>query len=76
MKTTFAILGIIAAVGLLVSIATPSALALTQSSGQGNTQLSSQSQTGLSFFSPQTSGQGSGQSSIQSACIAFNLACG
>jgi hypothetical protein len=76
MKTTFAILGIIAAVGLVMSIATPNAFALTQISGQGSSQSSSQTQAGISVLSPQTSLQGSGQSSIQAACLALNVICG
>ena len=77
MKTTFAILGIIAAVGLLVSIATPSAFALTQSSGQSSSQSSSQGQGSLvNLFSPQTSIQGSAQSSIQAACVFVSIVCG
>ena len=76
MKTTFAILGIIAAVGLVMSIATPNAFALSQSSGQASGQASSQTQLGFSLVSPQTSAQVSGQSSIQAACLAFNVICG
>ena len=76
MKTTFAILGIIAAVGLLVSIATPSAFALTQSSTQASGQASGQSQIGVSVLSPQTSAQLSGQSSIQAACVFVSIVCG
>ena len=77
MKTTFAILGIIAAVGLLVSIATPSAFALSQSSTQINQQGAGQTQaSGLNLFSPQTSAQVSGQSSIQAACVFFSFGCG
>ena len=77
MKTTFAILGIIAAVGLLVSIATPSAFALTQSSSQSSGQFSSQGQGSLlNLGSPQTSAQISGQSSIQAACVFVSIVCG
>jgi hypothetical protein len=77
MKTTFAILGIIAAVGLLVSIATPSAFALTQSSGQAIGQSSSQGQGSVfNLGSPQTSVQGAGQSNIQAACVFVSIVCG
>jgi len=77
MKTTFAILGIIAAVGLLVSIATPGAFALTQSSSQSSGQALGQSQiSGLNLVSPQTGAQASVQSSIQSACVLVSIVCG
>jgi len=77
MKTTFAILGIIAAVGLLVSIATPGAFALTQSSSQSSGQALSQSQGSLlNLGSPQTGAQASVQSSIQSACVFVSIVCG
>ena len=77
MKTTFAILGIIAAIGLLVSIATPGAFALTQSSSQSSGQALGQSQiSGLNLVSPQTGAQASVQSSIQSACVLVSIVCG
>jgi len=77
MKTTFAILGIIAAIGLLVSIATPGAFALTQSSSQSSGQFSSQGQGSLlNLGSPQTGAQASVQSSIQSACVLVSIVCG
>ena len=77
MKTTFAILGIIAAVGLLVSIATPGAFALTQSSSQSSGQALSQSQGSLlNLGSPQTGAQANVQSNIQAACVAVSVFCG
>ena len=77
MKTTFAILGIIAAVGLLVSIAAPSAFALSQSANQGIAQSTGQTQlSGLNLFSPQTSAQANGQSINQNACVFFSFGCG
>ena len=77
MKTTFAILGIIAAAALVATIAVPNAFALTQSSGQFSGQGSSQTQiSGLNLLSPQTSAQVSGQSSIQAACVAVSVFCG
>jgi len=77
MKTTFAILGIIAAVGLLVSMAAPSAFALTQGIAQGSGQGTSQTQlSGLNPLSPQTSAQANGQSSTQNACVFVSIVCG
>jgi len=77
MKTTFAILGIIAAVGLLVSIAAPSAFALSQSANQGIAQSTGQTQlSGLNLFSPQTSAQANGQSINQNACVFVSVFCG
>ena len=70
MKTTFAILGIIAAVGLMVSIVAPSAFAVTQNAGNGNTQLTGQTQlSGFNLVSPQTSISASSQSINQNACV-------
>jgi hypothetical protein len=69
MKTTFAILGIIAAVGLMVSIVAPSAFAVTQNAGQSSSQGTGQTQlSGLNLLSPQTSISASGQSINQNAC--------
>ena len=77
MKTTFAILGIIAAVGLLVSIAAPSAFALSQSASQGIAQSTGQTQlSGLNLLSPQTNAQANGQSIGQNACVFFSFGCG
>ena len=77
MKTSFAIMGIIAAVALVTAIAAPNAFALSQSSTQINQQGTGQTQaSGLNLFSPQTSAQISGQSSIQAACVFFSFGCG
>ena len=76
MKPTFAILGIIAAVGLIMSIATPNIFALTQSSTQSNELSSSLSQTGINIAHPQTSVLGSSQSIVQTDCVFFSFGCG
>ena len=77
MKTTFAILGIIAAVALVTSLAAPNAFALTQTNGQASGQALGQSQiSGLNLVSPQTGAQASVQSSIQSACVLVSIVCG
>ena len=76
MKTSFAIMGIIAAVALVMSLAAPSAFALTQSSAQVSEQGSAQSQNGISVLSPQISKQISSQSSIQAACVYISIVCG
>ena len=77
MKTTFAILGIIAAVGLLVSMAAPSAFALTQGIAQGSSQTTIQGQGSLvNLGSPQTSAQLNSQSINQNACVFFSFGCG
>ena len=76
MNSKFAILGLVVAAALVATIAVPNAFALTQSSSQSSGQGSSQSQTGVSVLSPQTSAQVSGQSSIQAACILLNAGCG
>ena len=76
MKPTFAILGIIAAVGLVMSIATPNIFALTQSSTQSNELSSSLSQTGINIAHPQTSVLGSSQSIVQTDCVFFSFGCG
>ena len=77
MKTTFAILGIIAAVALVTSLAAPNAFALTQGSYQGSSQSQGQTQiSGLNLVSPQTGVQASGQSNIQAACVAVSVFCG
>jgi hypothetical protein len=69
MKTTFAILGIIAAVGLMVSIVAPSAFAVTQNAGQSSSQTTIQGQGSLfNLGSPQTSISASSQSINQNAC--------
>ena len=77
MKTTFAILGIIAAVALVTSLAAPNAFALSQSSGQGSYQSQGQTQiSGLNLLSPQTGAQANVQSNIQAACVAVSVFCG
>ena len=77
MKTTFAILGIIAAVGLLVSMAAPSAFALTQGIAQGSSQTTIQGQGSLvNLGSPQTSISASSQSATQNACVFVVAFCG
>ena len=77
MKTTFAILGIIAAVALVTSLAAPNAFALYQSSSQGSSQYQSQGQGSvLNLGSPQTGVQASVQSNIQAACVAVSVFCG
>jgi len=77
MKTTFAILGIIAAVGLLVSMAAPSAFALTQGIAQGSSQTTIQGQGSLvNLVSPQTSISASSQSATQNACVLVVAFCG
>jgi hypothetical protein len=76
MKPIFAILGIIAAIGLLVSITTPNAFALTQSNTQSSELSSSLSQTGINIAHPQTSVQGSTQSNVQTDCVFLRILCG
>jgi len=77
MKTSFTILGIIAAVALVTSLAAPNAFALSQSSSQSSGQALGQSQiSGLNLVSPQTGAQASVQSSIQSACVLVSIVCG
>jgi len=77
MKTTFAILGIIAAVALVTSLAAPNAFALYQSSSQSSSQSQSQGQGSvLNLGSPQTGVQASVQSNIQAACVAVSVFCG
>ena len=76
MKPTFAILGIIAAVGLVMSIATPNIFALSQSSTQFSELSSSLSQTGINIAHPQTSVLGSSQSIVQTDCVFFSFGCG
>ena len=77
MKTTFAILGIIAAVALLVSMAAPSAFALTQGIAQGSGQGTSLTQlSGFNLVSPQTSISASSQSATQNACVLVVAFCG
>ena len=77
MKTTFAIMGIIAAVALVTALAAPSAFALSQSSSQGIAQGTSQTQlSGLNLLSPQTNAQANGQSIGQNACVFFSFGCG
>ena len=76
MKTTFAIMGIIAAVALVMSLAAPSAFALTQSSTQFSELSSSLSQTGINIAHPQTSVLGSSQSNVQTDCVFFSFGCG
>ena len=76
MKTSFAILGIIAAVALVTAIAAPNAFALSQSASQGIAQGTSQTQlSGLNLLSPQTSISASGQSISQGACQAVFAFC-
>ena len=54
MKTSFAIMGIIAAVALVTAIAAPNAFALSQSNGQGSSQTTIQGQGSLlNLVSPQ-----------------------
>jgi len=77
MKTSFTILGIIAAVALVTSLAAPNAFALYQSSSQGSSQSQVQTQiSGLNLVSPQTGVQASGQSNIQAACVFVSIVCG
>ena len=77
MKTTFAILGIIAAVALVTAIAAPNAFALSQSASQGIAQGTSQTQASLfNLGSPQTSAQANGQSINQNACVFVSVFCG
>ena len=77
MKTSFAIMGIIAAVALVTAIAAPNAFALSQSNTQLSGQGTSQTQiSGLNLVSPQTSVQASGQSNIQAACVLVSVFCG
>ena len=77
MKTSFTILGIIAAVALVTSLAAPNAFALTQGSYQGSSQYQSQGQGSvLNLGSPQTGVQASGQSNIQAACVFVSIVCG
>ena len=77
MKTSFAILGIIAAVALVTALAAPNAFALTQSAGQGIAQGTSQTQASLfNLGSPQTSAQANGQSIGQNACVFVSIVCG
>jgi hypothetical protein len=75
MKLTFAILGIIAAVGLMVSIVAPSAFAVTQSNIQSSELSSSLSQTGINIAFPQTSVLGNSQSNVQTDCVFFSFGC-
>ena len=77
MKTSFAILGIIAAVALVTAIAAPNAFALSQSASQGIAQGTSQTQlSGFNLVSPQTSISASSQSATQNACIFVGFVCG
>jgi len=77
MKTSFAIMGIIAAVALVTALAAPSAFALSQSSSQGIAQGTSQTQlSGLNLLSPQTNAQANGQFSTQNACVFVSIVCG
>jgi len=75
MKPTFAILGIIAAIGLLVSIATPNAFAISQSSIQSSELSSSLSQTGINIGHPQINVQSSSQSTVQTDCVFVTIFC-
>ena len=77
MKTSFAILGIIAAVALVTALAAPNAFALSQSASQGIAQGTSQTQASLfNLGSPQTSAQANGQSIGQNACVFVSIVCG
>ncbi len=77
MKTIYTVMGIIAAAALLSTFVASNAFALTQTSIQGSLQASSQSQTGISVLSPQTTGQGVLQTSVQAGCTALaNIICG
>jgi len=77
MKTSFAILGIIAAVALVTALAAPNAFALSQSSSQGIAQGTSQTQASLfNLGSPQTSAQINSQSINQNACVFVSVFCG
>ena len=77
MKTSFAIMGIIAAVALVTSLAAPTAFALSQSANQGIAQSTGQTQlSGLNLLSPQTSAQANFQSSNQNACVFVSVFCG
>ena len=76
MKPNFAILGIIAAVALVMSIAAPNVFALTQSNTQSSELSSSLSQTGINIAFPQTSVLGNSQSNVQTDCVFFGFGCG
>ena len=77
MKTSFAIMGIIAAVALVTSLAAPSAFALSQSANQGIAQSTGQFQASLfNLGSPQTNAQLNGQSVNQNACVFVSIVCG
>ena len=76
MKSIFAILGIIAAIGLLVSIAIPNAFALTQSNTQSSELSSTLSQIGVNIGLPQTSVLVNHQSNVQADCVFVTIACG
>ena len=75
MKTSFAIMGIIAAVALVTAIAAPNAFALTQSNTQSSELSSSLSQTGINIAFPQTSVLGNSQSNVQTDCVFFSFGC-
>ena len=77
MKTSFAIMGIIAAVALVTSLAAPSVFALSQSASNSIAQGTSQTQASLfNLGSPQTSAQINSQSINQNACVFFSFGCG
>ena len=76
MKTTFAILGIIAAVALVTSLAAPNAFALTQSNTQSSELSSTLSQIGVNIGLPQTSVLINHQSNVQADCVFVTIACG
>ncbi len=77
MRTIYTVMGIIAAAALLSTFVASNAFALTQTSIQGSLQASSQSQTGISVLSPQTTGQAAIQTSVQAGCTALaNIICG
>ncbi len=77
MRTIYTLMGIIAAAALLSTFVASNVFALSQTSIQGSLQASSQSQTGISVLSPQTTGQGALQTNVQAACTALaNIICG
>ena len=75
-KTHYSILAIVMVMTLGVAVATPSALALEQTSVQASEQGTDQSQNGVSILSPQIGKQISSQSSIQAACVYISIVCG
>jgi len=76
-KTHYSILAIVIVMTLGVAVATPSALALDETSVQGNEQLASQEQTGgLIIGSPQISVPVNVQVNTQLACVAATILCG